>query len=248
MSFYPGRNPAGPVQFRFGGPMTPVLKGFMIACAVGFGVPFFWRAWGGRAPLELYLGLYAPYFWRGAIWQLATFHFLHANMWHLGFNLLAMYMFAGELEQLWGRRKFIAYLIVVGLGAGLCQLASAPLLDVPVIGCSGIVYGVLLAFGLTYPNRIVLVFFILPMRVKWLVVIMGVMELSMAFDQTGQINVAHFAHLGGMLFGYLFLRWDGLYFRLRAGYYRRKLEKRRKKSNIYVVRGDDDEPPPPYVH
>jgi membrane associated rhomboid family serine protease len=75
---------------------------------------------------------------------------------------------------------------------------------------------------------------------------MGVLEFSMAFDPSAQTNIAHFAHLGGMGFGYLFLRWDRLFLRLRNSYYRRKLEKKRKSSNIYVVRGDKDDKP--YVH
>jgi membrane associated rhomboid family serine protease len=223
-----------------------VLKAFMIACAAGFVLQFLWRGWSQDVAPEQILGLYAPLFWRGAFFQLLTFHFLHGSPWHLAFNLLTLWMFAGELEVLWGRRKFLVYLIVTGVGAGVCQLLAMPFLEVPVIGASGIVYGILLAFGLTYPNRVVLFFFVIPMRIKWLVIVMGVIEFSMAFDPSGRSNIAHFAHLGGMLFGYLFLRWDGLFLRLRNAYYRRKLQLRRSKRNMYVVRGDDDDKP--YLH
>lgn len=248
MSFYPGGGPQTPQpQFRFGGPITPVLRAFMIICGAGFILQIFWRGWGGSPGLEEIFGLYAPYFWRGAVYQLLTFHFFHGSLTHLGFNLLALWMFAGELEQLWGRKKFILYLAITGVGAGLCQLMFAPFLPVPVIGASGIVYGILMAFGILFPRRTVLLFFVIPMQVKWLVIGMGVIELTMAFDPASQSGIAHFAHLGGMLFGYLFLRWDRVFLRLRNVYYRRKLEKQRgKKRNLYVVRGDDDEPP--YVH
>jgi membrane associated rhomboid family serine protease len=246
MSSYPGGGYEGRPQFRFGGPLTPVVKGFMIACAAVFAVQFFWRGWGGGGDFDRLFGLYTPWFWRGAFFQLLTFHFLHGSIWHLAFNMLTMWMFAGELEQLWGAKKFVIYLFVVGLGAGACQLLSAPFLDVPVIGASGIVYGILLAFGMTYPNRVVLLYFLIPLKVKWLVIGMGVIEFSMAFDPSGPMKIAHFAHLGGMLFGFLFLRWDGLFLRLRGAYYRRKLERQRKKRKIYVVRGDGDEPP--FVH
>lgn len=246
----PGRGGSGPQmpQMRFGGPVTPALKYFMIACAGVFVLQFLWRGWGGEPSLEQIFGLFMPYFWRGAFFQLLTFHFLHGSPMHLGFNLLVLWMFAGELEALWGWRKFVIYMAVTGIGAGLCQLLFAPMLAVPVIGASGIVYGMLLAFGVTYPNRVVLLFFIIPMRVKYLVIGMGALEFMMAFDPASQTGIAHLAHLGGMLFGFLFLRWDRLFLRMRAVYYRRKLEKRREQSkkSIYVVRGDDDEPP--YVH
>ncbi|MDP8224882.1 MAG: rhomboid family intramembrane serine protease [Candidatus Lernaella stagnicola] len=234
-------------QIRFGGPITPVLKYFMIACAGVFVLQFLWRGWGMTPTLEELFGLYTPYFWRGAFFQIVTYSFLHGSPLHLGFNLLVLWMFAGELEVLWGRKRFAAYMIITAVGAALCQLLFTPLLPVPVIGASGIVYGMLLAFGITFPNRIVLLFFVIPMRVKWLVIGLGVMEFMMAFNPGSQTNIAHLAHLGGMLFGYLFLRWDKVILRMRDRYYRRKLEKRRKKnSHIFVVKDDEDEPP--YVH
>ncbi len=228
-------------QMRFGGPLTPVLKYFMIACAGTFVLQFLWRGWGGEPPLEYIFGLYGPYLWRGAFFQVLTYSFLHGSPMHLGFNMLVLWMFAGELEVLWGRRRFVLYMIVTALGASLCQLLFAPFLQVPVIGASGVVYGMLLAFGLTFPNRIILLFFVIPMRVRWLVIGLAVMEFMFAFTPDSKTNIAHLAHLGGMLFGYLFLRWDRLFIRLRDKYYRRKLRRKRKDQNIYVVRGDDDD-------
>ena len=227
------------MQMRLGGPTPPVLKVFMILCGAGFLAQMLWPQ------LTAILGLTPVLFWRGAVYQLVTFHFLHAGVWHILMNLFIFWMFGGELELLWGRRKFIIYLVITGLGAGLCQVLFNPSLDVPVIGASGVVYGLLMAYGLIYPNRMVYLYFLLPVRVKWFVIGLGVLELVSSISAYSQISgVAHLAHLGGMVFGFLFLRYDRMYMQLRDRYYRRKLEKRRRRNKqMYVVRGDDDDKP-----
>jgi rhomboid family protein len=246
-----------PAGFRLGGPVTPVIKYFMIACVAAYFVQLMWRRFGIEPPAEAIFGLYTPYLFRGAFFQLFTSHFLHGGLMHLGFNMLVLWMFAGELELLWGPRKFIVFMAVSGVGANLCQVLAFPHLAVPVIGASGIVYGILMAFGLTYPNRVVLLFFVIPVPVKYLVIGIGAIELLSALEPGNASNVAHLAHLGGMLFGFLYLRWDRVFLRLRDQYYRRKLErqrgkhkdesqKKREERGIYVIRGDDDEPP--FIH
>ena len=228
------------MQMRLGGALTPVLKVFMIVCGVGYIAQML----VGPSLTNL-LGLTPVMFWHGAVFQLFTFHFLHANIWHILLNLFVLWMFGGELEILWGRRKFIIYLVITGLGAGLCQVLFTPQLDVPVIGASGVVYGVLMAYGITYPNRTVYLYFLLPIKVKWFVLGLGLIELMSSISARSEIGgVAHLAHLGGMVFGFLFLRYDRVYMRLRDSYYRRKLKKRRGDAkHIYVVRGDDDDKP-----
>jgi len=228
---------------RIGGPVPPVLRTFMIFCGAGYFLQMLWPQ------LTVIFGLTPALFWKGFVFQLLTFHFLHGGLWHLLFNLLALWMFAGELELLWGRAKFIVYLVVTGIGAGLCQVVFNPGLDIPVVGASGIIYGILLAFGMTYPNRLIYLYFLLPLKVKWFVIFLGLIELASSVSSTAQISgVAHLAHLGGMAFGFLFLRYDRLFMQLRDAYYRRKLKKLRKaqKDKIYIVRGDDDDKP--YVH
>ena len=143
-------------------------------------------------------------------WQLVSYALLHGGIGHLFFNMFALYMFGLPIEQAWGSRRFIVYYLVCVIGAGLLQLLVAALAgDVyPTIGASGGVFGLLLAFGMMYPNqRIMLLIPPIPMKAKYFVVGYGL--LTLVFGLTGTMpGVAHFAHLGGMLFGLiLILHW-----------------------------------------
>ncbi|WP_369933363.1 rhomboid family intramembrane serine protease [Xanthomonas tesorieronis] len=150
------------------------------------------------------------------IWQLLTYGFLHGGFSHLLFNMLALYMFGGPLEQTWGNKRFLTYYLVCVAGAGLCQLLVGWWMvsnggdPYPTLGASGGVFGLLLAFGMLFPNqRVMLLFPPIPMKARTFVIVFGALELIMGF--TGwQPGVAHFAHLGGMLFGWLLIRyWRG---------------------------------------
>lgn len=144
-------------------------------------------------------------------WQLASSAFLHGEPMHLIFNMLALVMFGAQLEHQWGSRRYLVYFTVCVLGAGLCQLALASVSVsqggpiYPTIGASGGVFGLLLAYGMLFPNqRVMLLFPPIPMKARTLVIVYGAIELMLGF--TGlQPGVAHFAHLGGMLFGWLLL-------------------------------------------
>ena len=149
-------------------------------------------------------------------WQLLTYGFLHASFGHLLFNMLAVYMFGAPLELTWGPRRFLAYYLICVVGAGLCQLAvgwwsvssGGPVYAT--VGASGGVFGLLLAYGMLFPNqRVMLLIPPIPMKARTLVIVYGLFELMVGV--TGlQPGVAHFAHLGGMLFGWLLIRyWRG---------------------------------------
>jgi membrane associated rhomboid family serine protease len=149
-------------------------------------------------------------------WQLLTYAFLHGSFAHVGFNMLALLMFGAPLEYTWGNRRFLTFYFTCVAGAGLCQLAVAswtvfeggPVY--PTIGASGGVFGLLLAYGMLFPNqRLMLLIPPIPMKARTLVIVYGAIELLLGF--TGwQPGVAHFAHLGGMLFGWLLIRyWRG---------------------------------------
>lgn len=149
-------------------------------------------------------------------WQLVTYAFLHGSFAHVGFNMLALLMFGAPLEYTWGQRRFVAFYFVCVVGAGLCQLAVASWAVAqgggayPTVGASGGIFGLLLAYGMLFPNqRVMLLIPPIPMRARTLVIVYGAIELLMGF--TGlQPGVAHFAHLGGMLFGWLLIRyWRG---------------------------------------
>src|SRR6056297_3030778 len=136
-------------------------------------------------------------------WQLITYGLLHGGIGHLFFNMFALYMFGLPIEQAWGSRRFVIYYLVCIVGAGVVQLATAAATGeiYPTIGASGGVFGLLLAFGMMYPNqRILLLIPPVPIRAKYFVVGYGL--LTLFFGVTGTMaGVAHFAHLGGMLFG-----------------------------------------------
>ncbi|MGE5480122.1 MAG: rhomboid family intramembrane serine protease [Chloroflexota bacterium] len=149
------------------------------------------------------------------IWQLITYQFMHGGFMHLFFNLFALWMFGAELENLWGSRKFLTYYLLCGIGAGAIQLVVGPLMGqyAPTVGASGAIYGVLLAFGLSFPDRSIMMFpFFIPIPAKYFVLIIGGLEMLMGFS--GSDGVAHFAHLGGALTGFLLMKFGAPLFRL----------------------------------
>lgn len=150
-------------------------------------------------------------------WQLITYGFLHANYAHIFFNMLALWMFGRDIELRWGSQRFAIYYFFCIIGAGLCQLATGSLATLgsgsppyPTIGASGGTYGVLLAFGLLFPYRkIMLLIPPIPMEARYFVIIFGGIELFLGISGL-RTGMAHFAHLGGMLFGWLMiLYWRG---------------------------------------
>lgn len=162
------------------------------------------------------------------IYQLVTYMFMHANFGHLFFNMFALWMFGNTLENIWGSKRFLLFYMVCGIGAGLCQevvqyiqyattLADYTTVNtgsqiIPMsqylnlmttVGASGAIYGLLLAFGMLFPNSMIYLYFFIPIKAKWFVIGYAVIELITGL--TGIDNVAHFAHLGGMLFGLLLI-------------------------------------------
>ncbi len=137
-------------------------------------------------------------------WQLATYMFLHGGFGHLFFNMLALWMFGMELENLWGSKRFLTYYLVCGLGAGVANVIVPALLGpgAPTVGASGAVFGVLVAFGMLFPDRPIYIYFLLPIRAKYFVTAYIVLELF--YGVWGmQSGVAHFAHLGGAAVGFV---------------------------------------------
>ena len=185
-----------------------------------------------RVDLSDYLGLhyigasdFQPY-------QLVTYMFMHGSFGHLFFNMFALWMFGNTLERIWGPNRFLLFYFVCGIGAGLAQelvqyiqylttlqgydnvrIAANHIIPMSeylnmltTVGASGAVYGILLAFGMMFPNSTIYIYFAIPLKAKWFVLIYGVIELFAGF--TSVDNVAHFAHVGGMLFGLiLILYW-----------------------------------------
>jgi membrane associated rhomboid family serine protease len=178
------------------------------------------------------------------IWQLATYMFLHGGIEHILFNMLALWMFGSILERDWGTRQFLKYYFLCGIGAGLCDVILNGIMGnwgTHTIGASGAIYGLLLAFGVLYPNSTVLFGFIFPMKAKYMVMIVG----AIAFLGALHVNsgVSDIAHLGGMAFGYAYLR--GRFIRVDLGYFQReynawKLRRAKKRFQVYLRKHGSD--------
>jgi membrane associated rhomboid family serine protease len=147
-----------------------------------------------------------------APWQLATYAFLHGGLTHLAFNMFALYMFGGAIERVFGTRRYLTYYFACVASAALTQLAFAAISGAfyPTVGASGGVFGLLLAYGIYFPNnRVMLLFPPIPMPARIFVLLYALIELFLGVTGT-QEGVAHFAHLGGMIGGYALLRyWRG---------------------------------------
>jgi len=141
-------------------------------------------------------------------WQVVTYAFLHGSFNHLFFNMLGLWMFGSELERVWGEKRFLQFYAASVLAAALTQLVVTGVMGsvYPTVGASGGLFGLLLAFAMLFPNRIILLFFVIPMQARWLVLLYGVLELYQGVYVMNS-GVAHFAHLGGMLGGLLMIRY-----------------------------------------
>jgi membrane associated rhomboid family serine protease len=144
------------------------------------------------------------------VWQVLTYGFLHGSLAHLFFNMLALYMFGGDIERLLGSKRFLFYYLACVVGAAVAQLVVLGGMNrppVPTVGASGGVFGLLLAFGMAFPHRkLMLLFPPIPMPAWLFVTLYGLLELYLGVTGSGQ-GVAHFAHLGGMVTGYLLLTY-----------------------------------------
>ena len=218
-----------PQSFNF---LPPVIKNLMIINGIAYLAMYVLHGLG----IDLiYLGaLRLPVSEAFQPYQLITHLFLHSpgGLGHIFFNMFALWMFGTALENLWGSQRFLIYYFVTGLGAALIHLgvwyweyeqlirqgmpyAALQLANVQTIGASGAVFGVLLAFGMTYPNQRIYLYFLMPIKAKHFVIGYGLLELFAGLSRTGD-GVAHWAHLGGMIFGYLLIQhWRRQAFKFR---------------------------------
>jgi membrane associated rhomboid family serine protease len=202
------------VSLRFGGPVTPVVKKLMIINGAVF---IFQQIAGLFSPgyVESIFGLsHAGLAYRFMIWQPFTYMFLHGGWLHIIFNLVALWMFAGEVENLLGEKRFLRFYLLSGFGAGIFialmnfYIFSNQGMGPVTIGASGAIYAILLAYGITWPNREVLLYFILPVKIKYLLLFFGLIEffgtLSTASGTGG--GISHIGHLGGLICGFFIFK------------------------------------------
>ena len=170
------------------------------------------------------------------VWQLFTYMFLHGGIMHLLFNMLTLWFFGTQLERDWGTRQFLKYYFLCGIAAAVCVvIANLLTRDNATIGASGAIFGVLVAFGVLYPNQTVLMNFLFPIKAKYMVMIYAGIELLMTFTPSNGISTI--AHLGGMAFGYIYLK--GRLPRVKmpeigAAYKQWKLQRAKKKFQVYM--------------
>jgi membrane associated rhomboid family serine protease len=172
------------------------------------------------------------------LWQPVTYMFLHAGPTHILFNMLGLWMFGVELERMWGTRFFLRYYAVTGIGAAVTTIVVALLpfgvtaqtYNTVTVGASGALFGILLAFALYFPERPILMAFLFPIPAKYFVIIIGALSY---FSSPG--GVAHAAHLGGVIFGYLYLRGGrgGLTAEIKYRYLKWKMNRLRRKFDVY---------------
>lgn len=140
------------------------------------------------------------------VWQPVSYLFIHGGFMHLLFNLFALWMFGVPVEAQWGEFEFLKYFFICGLGAAAASIAVSPHSAVPVIGASGPIYGLLVAFAMLYPDAVVYLYFLIPVKAAHMALLFGLLEFFAG--ATGSTpGVARFAHLGGMVTGYLYIRW-----------------------------------------
>lgn len=143
------------------------------------------------------------------VWQIITYQFLHGGFGHIFFNMFTLWMFGVELEQIWGSKKFLSYYLLCGVGGGVAHLGLSEFLTgsvPPVIGASGAIFGIMIAFALMFPDRYIFLYFLIPVKTKYFIGFMIVLNL-LAIDDRGS-GVAHLAHIGGALTGLLFIILD----------------------------------------
>lgn len=230
-------------------PFTRSVKAIVIACvAIWIGMFIIDRAGYGdvyRTIVDLF-ALRPVDVLHGKMWQLVTYSFLHAGLGHIFFNMLSLWMFGSRLEQDWGRQRFLEFYFFCVIGGGLSTVlvSYAHILGmdprVPTVGASGGIFGLLVAFGVLYSRARVYVWGIFPIEARWLAIIWVGLALYAALASTGSVN--EIAHLGGALFGYIYLKalpHRGLKFATSEGYYglrnRYQRWKRRRMARKFEV-------------
>ncbi len=232
-------------SFSFGpGPISTALKAIIIANVVMFFATTFFRT---LVPvLGLVPALVTGEFW---IWQVATYMFLHGGLFHILFNMLALWMFGTELERLWGTRFFLKFYFISGIGAGILTVAFSllpfgfahQLHQSIVIGASGAIYALLLAYALYFPDRPIYMYFVFPIPARIFVLIMGVIAFYSSLSDAGG-GIANATHLGGLLVGYVYLKSAGAnpLAELKYRYWKWKINRVRKKFDVLSGGRADD--------
>jgi rhomboid family protein len=233
------------IAYAFGpGALSPAIKILIITNVIAFLMSLI------VPEVIVRLGLVpAAVFGQFAVYQLVTYMFLHGGFSHILLNMLSLWMFGTDLERTWGTRFFTKFYFITGIGAGLTTLlwsisplAVRGMYEIPTIGASGAIYGVLLAYGMYYPHRPIYLYFVFPVPARVFVMIIGAITFLSSMGSGGG-GVAHTAHLGGLVVSYVYLK--GLRIRplneLKYWWLRWKMNRARNRFDVYSGRSRDDD-------
>jgi membrane associated rhomboid family serine protease len=219
----------------FGSPSGETVKKLIVINVIVFlavnlmrGIP--WLSFFGLVPRYV-IG-------RLMLWQLVSYMFLHTGLMHLAFNMLMLWFFGPGLEDVWGKREFLYFYFFTGIGAGLCSVVTSSGSYIPIIGASGAIFGILAAYAVMYPEGTILLFFVFPMKMKHAMLVLAGMNLMGAMSSSGG-DIAYIAHLGGGLFGYLYLKNE--WFRRHLSYSSFAERKNRTESDREEKRRREEE-------
>jgi len=233
----------------FGGFFTfpPVIKNLLIINAVVFfiqmlfnnisfdGYPgwYILNKWFALNPISGYDAADKPFNFQ--VWQLITYQFMHGGFWHIFFNMFMLWMFGASIEEIFGSKKFLTFYLLAGISAGLFQLFITPLLGgqgAVTIGASGAIYGVMIAFALFFPDSLIFIYFLFPVKAKYFIGFMIALEF-LAVDSASS-GVAHLAHLGGAIFAFLYIMFDkNSYVSLKSVFKKSYYYKPKSNNNIF---------------
>ena len=184
---------------------------------------------GQKSLLFQTFGLVPSLVWsKFKIWQLFTYLFIHGGVFHIFFNMFVLWMFGKDLESQWGKMEFLLFYFVCGIGAGLITVLFSVNSIVPIVGASGAIYGLLLAYGFTYPNQMVYLYGLFPLKVKYMVLGLGAIAFFASLSAS-QSNVSHITHLSGMIIGLIFIYFNINWKNLKRGYYKIRLKNLKQK-------------------
>ncbi len=212
---------------------TEVIK---ILIWINIGMFFLKAISSSQVDLARLFGLSPKTIWP-MIWQPVTYMFIHGGVFHVLINMFVLWMFGSELESIWGKTQFLRYYFITGIGSGLVWLLFN--LGQPysvLIGASGAVYGILLAYGMMFPNRTVYLYFLVPIKVKWFVIFLGIIAFVSSFNSYS--NISHITHLSGMLIGFVYLRYYRRWKDLRFSVYKQieefKISRKNRKNHQQI--------------
>jgi len=217
------------------------VKWLLISNVAIFFLTFFAERFGFSGPLIFLKLIPVAVVKDFFIWQLVTYAFLHQGFGHIIWNMLALWMFGADIERIWGTRRFVQFYFFCAVGAGICVVIANYLLPwgnpaIPTIGSSGAIFGILMVYAIMFADREILWGFLIPIKVKYFVMIIGAVAFLSSFGVNS--GVSNFAHLGGLLFGYLYLKTPQIQFDpvgpIRRQYREWKLQRAKRKFQVYL--------------